>query len=496
MNKYDYFEAKLQALPDSDVRIFTRPELPANPTSFHIVGICGTAMGALAGLLRAKGHSVSGSDQVCYPPISTMLETLDVETHFGNYEAANIGNADVVIIGNVARPHNPEAAYAREHMLPQATLPDVLREFVFGEAKRIVVAGTHGKTTTTGIAAAVFEAAGVQPGFMIGGVPQGKEHGFALGSGEYAIFEGDEYDTSYYNKMPKFLQYGAHTGIVTAVELDHLDIYTDFDDYKKAFSFFAADIPSDGFLFVNGDSEETRVLKDLATCNVYTYGLTPNNDVYAANIVQDGALQTFDVIKDGALVGSLTTSLPGTYNVANITAVAGVALVHGLPFEKIAAGVRSFTGMKRRQEIIGEASGITILDDFAHHPTAVKQTLAGIKAKYADKRIVLLFEPRSNSSRKKIFEEAYIESFDDADIAWIKIPPFREGDDVSDFMDSAHVATEVTKRGTPMRVVPDVDTLLAEVLPELKEGDLVVTMSNGNFDGAPQKLLELLKKKN
>ncbi len=495
MQKHEYFEAKLRALPDSDVRIFERPALPADPQSFHVVGICGTAMGALAGLLRAKGYRVSGSDQVCYPPISTMLETLDVDLHLGNFEAKNIGDADVVIIGNVARAHNPEAAYAREHKLAQATLPDVLREYVFGDAKRIVVAGTHGKTTTTGIAAAVFEAAGVAPGYMIGGVPQGKEHGFALGGGQYAIFEGDEYDTSYFNKMPKFLQYGAHTGIVTAVELDHLDIYTDFDDYKRAFEFFAEDIPADGFLFVNGDAESTRALRDRATCKVYTYGLKPENNVYAANIFQDGPNQTFDLMRDGTFIGSITTSLPGTYNVANIVAVAGVALVHGIPFEKIKEGVRGFTGMKRRQEIIGEAHGVTVLDDFAHHPTAVFETLAGIKTKYADKRLVLLFEPRSNSSRKKVFEEAYVSSFDAADIAWIKIPPFREGDVVTDFMDAGYVASEVTKRGTPMRVVPDVETLLAEVLPELRAGDLVVTMSNGNFDGAPHTLLKLLKEK-
>ncbi|MEY2640659.1 MAG: hypothetical protein RL150_52, partial [Candidatus Parcubacteria bacterium] len=262
MNMHEYFEAKLRALPDGEARIFERPALPVSPKSFHIVGICGTAMGALAGLLRAKGYRVSGSDQTCYPPISTMLETLDVTTHVGNFEAKNIGDTDIVVIGNVARPHNPEAAYAREQQLPQATLPEVLREFVFGDAKRIVVAGTHGKTTTTGLAAAVFEAAGKAPGYMIGGVPQGKEHGFALGDGAYAIFEGDEYDTSYYNKMPKFLQYGAHTGIVTAVELDHLDIYSDFDDYKQAFGFFAENIPADGYLFVNGDSEETRALKE------------------------------------------------------------------------------------------------------------------------------------------------------------------------------------------------------------------------------------------
>lgn len=497
MNMYEYFDKKLRALPDGASRIFERHPLPKQPQSFHIIGICGTAMGALAGLLRAKGYAVTGSDQVCYPPISTMLETLDVTTFFGNFEASHIGTADVVVVGNVARPHNPEAAYAREHMLAQATLPEVLREYVFGDATRIVIAGTHGKTTTTGLAAAVFEAAGNAPGYMIGGVPQGKEHGFALGGGQYAIFEGDEYDTSYFNKMPKFLQYGAHTGIVTAIELDHLDIYSDFDDYKKAFGFFAENIPADGFLFVNGDGAETRALKERARgATVFTYGLTPQNDFYATNIVQQGDLQVFDFMRGVECVGQLTTSLPGTYNVANIVAVTAMALTHGLPFASIANGVRSFVGMKRRQEVLGEVNGVTVLDDFAHHPTAVRETLAGIRAKYAGKRIVLLFEPRSNSSRKKVFEEEYIKSFDAADLAWIKIPPFREGDDPTDFIDAAHVSAAVTARGTPMRVVPDVATLIAEVVPQLTTGDLVVLMSNGNFDGAAQQLLAALKEKN
>jgi UDP-N-acetylmuramate: L-alanyl-gamma-D-glutamyl-meso-diaminopimelate ligase len=228
---------------------------------------------------------------------------------------------------------------------------------------------------------------------------------------------------------------------------------------------------------------------------VFTYGLTPANDFYAADIVQQGELQTFTLMRDGIAVGSLTTSLPGTYNVANIVAVAAMALTHGLPFEQIAAGVRSFVGMRRRQEVLAEIGGVLVLDDFAHHPTAVRETLAGIRAKYADKRIVLLFEPRSNSSRKKVFEQAYTASFDAADVAWIKIPPFREGDDPADFIDAAHVSQVVTDRGTPMRVVPDVATLIAEVVPTLKENDLVVLMSNGNFDGAAQLLIAALKEK-
>lgn len=495
MNKEDYYKQKLEALSDKDLRIFQRPNLIKDPKKFHIIGVCGTAMGALAGLLKEKGFKVSGSDQVCYPPISTMLEGLDVQTHFGNFEAKNIGDADVVVVGNVARPLNPEAQFSRENNLVQATLPEVLREYVFDDALRIVVSGTHGKTTTTGIVASIFESAGTHPGFMIGGVPQGKEHGFALGAGEFAIFEGDEYDTSYFNKMPKFLQYGAHTGIVTAVELDHLDIYKDLNDYRKAFEFFVSEIPKEGFVFLNGDREDTRSLEIFAKAHVFKYGFSKENDIRADNLISENGIQKFNLIYNGARLGEIETSLSGNHNVLNILASAGVALAHGLSFDSVKEGVKNFKGMKRRQEVVFDKNGILLIDDFAHHPTAVKETLFGIKQKYSGRRIVALFEPRSNSSRKKIFEKDYVESFDNADLVFIKVPPFREGDNPEDFMDANFVAAEVSKRGTEMKVADDVDSLVQMAFPQIKEEDVVIMMSNGSFDGLKEKLIDNLNQK-
>lgn len=490
MDKHEYFRKKIEALPDSSSRIFQRPPLPEQPQTFHIIGICGTAMGALAGLLVEKGYRVSGSDTSCYPPISTMLATIDARVCVGAFDAGNIAGADVVVVGNVARPNNVEATYAREHVLAQATLPEVLQRYIFGDARRIVVAGTHGKTTTTGLLVHVFEHAQKQPGYMIGGVPQGKEHGYACGNGAYAVFEGDEYDTSYYNKMPKFLQYGAHVGIVTSIELDHVDIYAHFDDYKQSFHFFAQDIPQDGFLCVYGDAAETRALQKVATAPVYTYGLTAENDFYATNCIQQDGFQQFTIVRGADVLGVIETPLSGLHNVSNIVAVVATAVLHDIPFSSIADAIRTFTGMKRRQEIVSTANDIMVIDDFAHHPTAVTQTLAGLKKAYPDKRMIVLFEPRSNSSRKKVFEEAYGNSFDDADLVWIKVPPFRDGDVTHDVMDAHAVAKRVTERGTPMRVVETVDVLLDEVLPVLQKNDLVVMMSNGSFDGLQQKLVE------
>lgn len=495
MNKEDYYKQKLEALSDKELRVFVRPALLKDPKKFHIIGVCGTAMGALAGLLKEKGFKVSGSDQVCYPPISTMLSGLDVKTHFGNFEAKNIGDADIVVVGNVARPVNPEAQFARENNLVQATLPEVLREYVFEDALRIVVSGTHGKTTTTGIVASIFESAGTHPGFMIGGVPQGKEHGFALGAGEFAIFEGDEYDTSYFNKMPKFLQYGAHTGIVTAVELDHLDIYKDLNDYRKAFEFFVSEIPKEGFVFLNGDREDTKSLEIFSKAHVFKYGFSKENDIRADNLISENGVQKFNLIYNGARLGEIETSLSGKHNILNILASAGVALAHGLSFESIKNGVKNFKGMKRRQEVVFDKNEIILIDDFAHHPTAVKETLFGMRQKYTGKRIIALFEPRSNSSRKKVFEKDYIESFDDADLVFIKVPPFREGDNPEDFMDAKFVAEEVSKKGTEMTVAENVEQLVELVSPQIQKGDLIIMMSNGAFDGLKDKLLDKLEQK-
>lgn len=497
MNKKDYYQKKLEDL-NQEERIFHRPDLPNDPKKFHIVGICGTAMGSLSGLLKDKKYEVSGSDQACFPPISDMLEKIEAKIFTGNYEGNRIKelNPDVVVIGNVSTPNNPEAKFARENNLPQAVLPEVLAKYVFNDAKRIVVSGTHGKTTTTGLVKKIFEAANKNPGFMIGGVPQGSDKSFALGDGDYAIFEGDEYDTSYFNKMPKFLQYGAHTGIITSIELDHLDIYSDFEDYKKAFEFFVEEIPEEGFLFINGDHDVTKELsqKENIKCNLFTYGLENSNDIYAENILinNEDRTQNFDVIYKKENLGSVTINLSGSYNVSNCIVAIGVALSHGISFEDCRKGLGSFHGMKRRQEVFYDDNGLIFIDDFAHHPTSVKETLEGLNKKYSNRKgkLIALFEPRSNSSRKKVFEEAYTKSFDSADEVHIKMPPFRENDNKEDFIDVEFLTNSIREKDIEAFHHSNVEDLLNSVSNNIKEGDVVVMMSNGNFDGLKEKLIE------
>jgi len=492
MNFEEYYRAKIDKLPDAQDRIFERNNFPENPNKFHIIGICGTAMGSLAGLLSKKGYKVSGSDQVCFPPISTMLEHLDVDTSFGNFEEGNVGDAEVVVVGNVAKPHNPEARFARLNKIPQVTLPEALRNYVFKDAKRIICAGTHGKTTTTGLLAHIFYTAGKNPGYMIGGVPQQGEDSFALGSGEYALFEGDEYDTSYFDKAPKFLHYGAQSAIITSLELDHLDIYDDWTDYKQAFKFLIESMPKDGLLVISDEYLELENLAKKASCKVILYG---SQNRVAKNIRQEGGYQVFDYTIDSKVIGTLKTPLSGKHNVSNIVAATTLALSEGIEFEDIQKAVLEFSGMKRRQEVKAEINGITIMDDFAHHPTAVKTTLDGIKKKFHGRRLVALFEPGTNTSRKKIFEKEYIESFDKADVIYIKLPPMKEGDNPADFIDGDYVASEITKHGPKAFSTDNVDDLLDNVVPMLQKDDVVVFMSNRSFDGGLQKLVDRLSEK-
>ncbi len=243
---------------------------------------------------------------------------------------------------------------------------------------------------------------------------------------------------------------------------------------------------------MNGDKDETKSLSTMSKAHVFTYGLSDKNDIYASNIRKENGMQKFNLIYNGANIGEIETSLSGNHNIANIVASAGVALAHGISFDSIKTGVKNFKGMKRRQEIVSDVNDILLIDDFAHHPTAVRETLLGIKEKYAGRRIVALFEPRSNSSRKKVFEKDYVESFDNANLVFIKVPPFREGDKPEDFMDSKFVAEEVTKRGIQMKVAENVDELIEISVPEIQKGDVVIMMSNGSFDGLKERLIQKL----
>lgn len=491
MDIINYYNKKIT---DTEILKFIsdRPSLPDSPKSFHIVGVCGTAMGQLAGLLKDSGFKVSGSDQQCYPPVSTMVESLGIDLHIGNFQKENISNADVVVVGNVVRSHNPETSYARKENIPQASLPETLAKYVFQNARRLVVAGTHGKTTTTGLLAHIFEVAGKEPGYMIGGVPQGKDEGYKLGSGQYAIFEGDEYDTSYFDKRPKFLHYGASSAIITSLELDHMDIYDSFDSYKQAFIFFVEDLPEDGHLFLSDTYGLFRDFTKYTKAKVHFYGAEKESDVYYENLRQEGEFQVFDFIFKGEMLGTIKTQLSGEHNVFDILGAASLAYAEGIAFADIKKAVATFKGMKRRQEIIAEVNGATIIDDFAHHPTAVNVTVAGIKTKYPKKRLIAIFEPSTRSSRKKIFEEEYIKAFDTADFVCIQMPKLGNGEITEECINLDYITSEISKRGPQVQSYNKTEELLDDIVPNIKKGDVVLVMSHGEFDKIREKLIKRL----
>ncbi len=492
-----YFDTKLSHFDDVSKRLFNRviPTNPNNIRHIHLSGICGTAMGSLAVLLKKAGYEVSGSDEHCYPPMSNVITELGIIFREG-FKVENIKDADVIVIGNVCGPDNPEAEYARENNIPTLSLPEAISLFFIKNKKSLVVAGTHGKTTTTGLLSHVFQNAALKPGFMIGGVRQGGEESAVIGEGGYFISEGDEYDTAYFDKSPKFLHYKPNTAIITSLEFDHVDIYKDFEEYRRAFVFLAQELPSDGNLFLWGDDEKVHALAAETEAKVTFYGLGKINDIRAEDIVIEEAGQYFSLIVSNVDRGRFFLPLSGKHNLLNALAVCGVSLSEGLSLPYIQQGLASFSGMKRRQEVVYDKNQITIIDDFAHHPTAVLETISGIKSKFKinemGRRLVAFFEPRSATSRRKVFETDYGNSFDEADLVFISTPELRNNDDASQFINPDTVVKQINEKGVVASAFKNADDLLVGALPLIQKGDVILIMSNGAFDGIHTKLAQKL----
>jgi UDP-N-acetylmuramate: L-alanyl-gamma-D-glutamyl-meso-diaminopimelate ligase len=450
-------------------------------------------MGALAALFAEAGYAVRGSDEAAYPPMSTQLAAAGIPVDEG-YRAENLRRAhpDLVVVGNAAVPTHPEAAYAREQGLAQLSFPEALAHYFLEGRRPVVFTGTHGKTTTTGLAVHVFRTAGLDPGFLVGGVMAGEERTAAVGTGPHFLVEGDEYDAAYFDKRPKMLHYRPQVAVVTSLEFDHADIYADWDDYREAFRAFVRLVPADGLLVLNGDDAAVRALAAESAAPVVFVGHDEGNDVTARRVRADEGGQRFEVVAPGADPFEVLLPLGGAHNRFNALCVAAVALHEGIAPEAVARGMATFRGMKRRQEVRGEAAGVLVVDDFAHHPTAVAGTLAGVRERWGARlrtgRLVAVFEPRSNSSRRKLFETPYGEAFDAADRVFLSTPPLRHNDDPADFLDPEAVAAHVRARGTPAEAFAGTDALLPALLDALRPGDLVLVMSNGSFDGLVDRL--------
>ena len=494
----EYYIQKMKKMKDADLRFFERPDIDAvniqTIKTVHFIGICGTAMGSLAGLFKEAGFTVSGSDISCYSPMDTLIKEMDIQLNQG-FKEEYVRNSDLVVIGNAWGPENVEIAYARENNLLQMSMPEAIQRFFLKNKSSIVVVGTHGKTTTSGMLAHVFISAGLDPGFIIGGIMSNSNKNFRLGGekSDHFILEGDEYDTVYFDKSPKFLNYSPTSSIITSVEFDHVDIYKDMEEYQQAFTFFVKELKGTDTLFLYGDDKNVRMLATKTSAKTKFYGLKDNNDITARNIVTTKKGQTFTLIIDKKAVGEIFVPLFGSYNLLNTLAVSAMSLSEGISMDGLIKGLKTFQGMKRRQEIRGKINDVVVIDDFAHHPTAVKETIKGMKERFSERRIIALFEPRSITSRKKIFEKDYGQAFDEADYVFLHIPSIRDHDDKEDFIDGSRVAQSITNRGPKACSYAETDDLLEDVLKILRPFDVVLIMSNGSFDNIHVRLLHALK---
>jgi len=461
-----------------------------NIRSVHVVGIGGTAMGTFAALLRASGYQVRGSDQNVYPPMSDKLREWGIPFCEG-YAAENLDPpVDLVVVGNVIRADNPEARRAREQGLNQASFPEALGALFLAERHSVVVTGTHGKTTTSSLIAHVLEAAGRDPSYLIGGVPQDGRESFRLGAGPHFVLEGDEYDTVYWDKVPKFIYYQPRTAVITSVEFDHADIYPDLAAIERAFRDFVALIPEDGTLFFAGRHAGVRAIAADARGDAIAYG--EDQALSARAVREDEAGLNFEVALGGHALGSLEVNLSGAHGVENALAAYGVCHRLGLDHASIAAGMSSFGGVRRRLEVRGEAAGVTVIDDFAHHPTAVRVTLEGARQRFAG-RLWALFEPRSATAARRVFQDAFAAAFDAADQVIIARSGRKGQLSPEESLDERALAEAVTARGVAARHLDDVDAIVAAVSAEARSGDTVICMSNGAFGGVHDKLLAALR---
>ncbi|MFZ5586043.1 MAG: UDP-N-acetylmuramate--L-alanine ligase [Thermodesulfobacteriota bacterium] len=475
---------------------------PDDIACVHLMGIGGVAMGALAGALAGRGLIVRGSDNPLYPPMSTFLAGLGIPVASG-YRAENLSpRPDLVIVGNVIRRDNPEALALAALGIPYLSLPQALARFFIQGKTSIVVAGTHGKTTTTALIASGLMRAGRDPGFLVGGIMIEGGQNFRDGAGECFVVEGDEYDTAFFDKRPKFVHYQPRIGLLTSLEFDHADIYADLDAVRRAFALFVAALPADGRLIAWGDSAEVLAQAAAAPCPVQTYGQGDDNAwrLMAVAPAGDGGARLTLRAPDGERL-EFTTPLAGEHNALNVTAALAALVAAGIGPAEAAAAQAGFMGVRRRQEVRGAAGGVTVVDDFAHHPTAVRETINAVARfglpgwRAGSGRLAAVFEPRSNTSRANHFQADYPAAFLGADLVFLREPPGMAAVAENERLSSARLAADIRALGAPAQAHPDSDALLAALLTELKPGDLCLVMSNGGFDNLHQRLLEGLARR-
>jgi UDP-N-acetylmuramate: L-alanyl-gamma-D-glutamyl-meso-diaminopimelate ligase len=463
----------------------------------HLIAVCGVGMAPLAGLLQSQGFRVTGADQNVYPPMSTYLADLGVHVLVG-YDGGHLSDRpDLVVVGNAVSRNNPEVEETLRLGIPYISFPQALGKFLIGSKRSIVVAGTHGKTTTSALMAWVLERAGLNPSFFIGGMPRNFGGGFKQGSGEWVVLEGDEYDSAFFDKGPKFLHYRPEKVMLTSVEFDHADIYRDLDHVKASFRKLMEIIPPAGSLLACNEYETVKEIAASAHCPVTFYGDKEPRGWQPRNVRTVDGASRFEPFDGRQSEGDLKVSLIGRHNVSNALAVYATARELGIRPEAIREGMATFAGVKRRQELKGEAGGITVLDDFAHHPTAIKETIEGVRSAYAGRRIWAVFEPRSNTSRRRIFAREFPAALGLADRVVVaglfqpeKIAP-------EERLHPEEVVAAINRAANNGKAVAieKADEIARYIGREAARGDVILVMSNGGFDGVQEKILHSLNER-
>jgi UDP-N-acetylmuramate: L-alanyl-gamma-D-glutamyl-meso-diaminopimelate ligase len=463
----------------------------------YLIGIGGTAMASLAGMLKERGYVVGGSDEHVYPPMSTYLEQLQIEVLEG-YTGHHLDTfrPDLVIIGNAAAVTNPEAAAVLEMDLPYTSMPEAIYQLFMQGKSSIVITGTHGKTTTTSLMAWLLEAAGREPSMVVGGIPVNFGRNYKLGKGNDFVIEGDEYNTAFFDKGPKFLHYHATVLLVNNIEFDHADIYPDLQAIIEAFRAAVRQVGATDLIVANADDPRVASLRADAGSRWLTFGLSGDADIRAVDIEYSSGGTEFSAIWKGSHWARFRTTLDGEHNVRNALADIAIARELGLSAEEMQKGLESFSGIKRRMEVRGVVRGVTVIDDFAHHPTAIETTVEGARNRYPGGRIWAVFEPKSISSGRKEFEPGYIQAFHRADRVIIG-PIFHqkrylERYGADHMMDVQAIVEALRGDGIPAEHISEVDQIARLIASEARSGDTILVMSSGAFGGLHEKILSQL----
>ena len=471
----------------------SRNFVPERVRTIHIMGICGTAMAALAGMLKERGFTVSGSDSQVYPPMSDFLKQLGISPYSG-YRAENLQHRpDLVIVGNVITRINPEAQALAASAIPYISMPQALGHFFISSRRSLVLTGTHGKTTTSSMLASALHDLGADPTFMIGGILRTFNSNYRVGNGPFFVAEGDEYDTAFFDKVSKFLHYRPEVAVITSIEFDHADIFQDLAAIKDSFRKFVSLLPAHGLIIANYDDENVVEIIDRAPCPVQSYGTSAGCDWRLSQPTCSAGYSRFPLLFRDRPYADITLKYPGIHNCMNATAAIAILNHLGFTPEDIVPTLHDFSGVKRRQEIRGIIDGITVIDDFAHHPTAVRETLKALRQVYPDKRLIAVFEPRTNTSRRAFFQQDYVSSFLHADLCLIREPDATKIIEEHDRFSSSRLASDLRDKKKQARSFSDTDSILDYLKNSVRTGDIIAILSNGGFDNIHERLLAMLR---